>query len=175
MTRLSSFNSRLKAGFEDLSPQLKEAARWVIDHPTDVALLSMREQARRAGIAPATLTRLAQRLGLRGYDGVRKLFADAVRQRPDSYRDRAEELLVRRDSEGDPALVQDIFASLTQHLQTLSMPESVGRFTAAADIVRIRRTGLLPWAALEFLGRVYFSLCAFAVRRELRARRWLGR
>ncbi|MGC1694390.1 MAG: MurR/RpiR family transcriptional regulator [Pseudolabrys sp.] len=134
MTRLSSFNSRLKAGFEDLSPQLKEAARWVIDHPTDVALLSMREQARRARIAPATLTRLAQRLGLRGYDGVRKLFADAVRQRPESYRDRAEELLVRRDSEGDPALVQDIFASLTQHLQTLSMPESVGRFTAAADI-----------------------------------------
>jgi len=135
MTRLSSFNSRLKAGFADLPPQLKEAARWVIDHPADVALLSLREQARRAGIAPATLTRLAQRLGLGGYNGIRKLFADAVRERPESYRGRAEELLVRRDSEGDQALVQDIFASLSQHLHNLSLPDAIERFTAAADMI----------------------------------------
>jgi DNA-binding MurR/RpiR family transcriptional regulator len=133
MTGFSSFNSRLKAGFEILPPQLKEAARWVIDHPADVALLSLREQARRASIAPATLTRLAQRFGLGGYNGVRKLYADAVRQRPESYRGRAEELLARRDSEGDSALVQDIFASLAQHLQNLSLPDSIERFTAAAD------------------------------------------
>ncbi len=135
MMKLSSFNSRLKAGFEGLSPQLKEAARWVIDHPADVALLSLREQARRAGIPPSTLTRLAQRLGLAGYEGVRKLHAEAVRQRPESYRGRAAELLVRRDSEGDLALVQDIFASLTQHLQSLALPDSVERFTAAADMI----------------------------------------
>jgi DNA-binding MurR/RpiR family transcriptional regulator len=97
--------------------------------------LSLREQARRAGIAPATLTRLAQRLGLRGYDGLRKLNADAMRERPESYRGRAEELLQRRDSEGDQALVQDIFASLTQHLQNLSAPDSVDRFAAAADMI----------------------------------------
>jgi len=135
MMRLSSFSTRLKDGFETLSPQLKEAARWVIDHPADVALLSMREQARRAGIPPATLTRLAQRLGLQGYDGVRKLYAEAMRRRPENYRGRAEELLVRRDSEGDSALVQDIFASLTQHLQDLALPAAVVRFTAAADMI----------------------------------------
>ena len=55
------FVAELTAGFDTLPPQLKEAARWVIDHPADVALLTMREQARRAGIPPATLTRLAQR------------------------------------------------------------------------------------------------------------------
>ncbi|HVV61830.1 MAG TPA: MurR/RpiR family transcriptional regulator [Pseudolabrys sp.] len=130
---LTSFDGRLRAGFDDLSPQLREAARWVIDHPADVALLSTREQARRAGVTPATMTRLAQRLGLAGYDGVRKLYADAVRRRPDSYRGRAEELLARRDSEGDAALVQDIFASLTQHLTGLSSPDATERFTAAAN------------------------------------------
>jgi len=46
----------LKSGFDGLSPQLQEAARWVIDHPADVALLTTREQARRAGVAPATMT-----------------------------------------------------------------------------------------------------------------------
>jgi DNA-binding MurR/RpiR family transcriptional regulator len=132
---LPSFNGRLRAGYERLSPQLREAARWVIDHPDDVALLSTREQAKRAGVTPATLTRLAQRLGLTGYDNVRKLYADAVRRRPDSYRGRAEELVTRRDREGDAALVQDIFASITQHLQNLSGPGSVERFAAAADTI----------------------------------------
>jgi DNA-binding MurR/RpiR family transcriptional regulator len=125
----------MTAGFDGLSPQLKEAARWVIDHPADVALLTMREQARRAGIPPATLTRLAQRFKLKGYDEIRRLSAEAVRERPDSYRVRAEELLQRRDSEGDPALIQDIFSSLSRHLQELSKPVVVDRFRAAADII----------------------------------------
>jgi DNA-binding MurR/RpiR family transcriptional regulator len=125
----------MTAGFDGLSPQLKEAARWVIDHPADVALLTMREQARRAGIPPATLTRLAQRFKLKGYDEIRRLSAEAVRERPDSYRWRAEELLQRRDSEGDAALIQDIFSSLSRHLQELSRPVVVDRFRAAADII----------------------------------------
>jgi DNA-binding MurR/RpiR family transcriptional regulator len=132
---LPSFNGRLRAGYDELSPQLREAARWVIDHPDDVALLSTREQAKRAGVTAATMTRLAQRLGLDGYDNVRKLYADAVRRRPDSYRGRAEELLVRRDREGDAALTQDIFASISQHLQHLSAPGSIERFAAAADMI----------------------------------------
>jgi DNA-binding MurR/RpiR family transcriptional regulator len=132
---LPSFNGRLRAGYERLSPQLREAARWVIDHPDDVALLSTREQAKRAGVTAATLTRLAQRLGLSGYDNVRKLYADAVRRRPDSYSGRAEELLLRRDREGDTALTQDIFASISQHLQSLSTPASIERLAAAADII----------------------------------------
>ena len=125
----------LTAGFDDLPPQLQEAARWVIDHPADVALLSMREQARRAGIPPATLTRLAQQFRLKGYDEIRKLYAEVVRRRPDSYRGRAEELLQRRDSEGDEALIQDIFSSLTRHLQELSTPSASKRLKAAAEII----------------------------------------
>jgi len=130
---LPTFNGRLRAGYDALSPQLREAARWVIDHPDDVALLSTREQAKRAGVTPATLTRLAQKLGFPGYDGVRKIYADAVRRRPESYRGRAEELLSRHTLEGDAALVQDIFGSLAQHLQSLSAPAAVERFTRAAE------------------------------------------
>jgi DNA-binding MurR/RpiR family transcriptional regulator len=125
----------LKSGFEGLSPQLQEAARWVVDHPADVALLTTREQARRAGVAPATMTRLAQRIGLKGYDEIRKLYAEAVRQRPESFRARAEELLQRRDTEGDAALAHDVLSSLARHLQALTSPESIERFTAAAKLI----------------------------------------
>ena len=132
---LPSFSGRLRSGFDGLSPQLREAARWVIDHPADVALLSTREQARRAGVTPATMTRLAQHFGLPGYDRVRQLHADAVRRQPETYRGRAEELLVRRDREGDAGLVHDILAALSQHLHDLSSGEAVGRFARAADLV----------------------------------------
>jgi DNA-binding MurR/RpiR family transcriptional regulator len=124
---------RLKSDFDALSSRFQDAARWVIDHPADVALLTTREQARRAGVSPATMTRLAQRFGLDGYDDVRKLHADAMRRRPESFRGRAEELLHRRDVEGDAALVQDIFSALTRHLQVLSSPAAIKRFTTAAE------------------------------------------
>src|SRR5262249_61506709 len=71
--------ARIAGRFDARPPQLKPAARWMLDRPDDVALLSMREQARRAGVPPATMTRLAKRLGLDGYDSVRELYAGAVR------------------------------------------------------------------------------------------------
>jgi DNA-binding MurR/RpiR family transcriptional regulator len=125
--------ARLKSDFDVLSSRFQDAARWIIDHPADVALLTTREQARRAGVSPATMTRLAQRFGLNGYDDVRKLYADAVRRRPESFRGRAQELLHRRDIEGDAALVQDIFSALARHLQLLSSPAAVKQLTAAAE------------------------------------------
>src|SRR3954466_13334728 len=127
--------ARLKSDFDSLPAQLQEAARWVIDHPADVALLTTREQARRTGLVPATMTRLAQRFGLKGYEELRKLHADAMRRRPDNYRGRAQELVERREAEGDPALVQDIFSSLSQHMQVLSSPDAVERFGGAAEMI----------------------------------------
>lgn len=130
-----ALSNRLKSDFDTLSVRFQEAARWVIDNPADVALLTTREQARRAGVSPATMTRLAQHFGLTGYDEVRKLYADAMRRRPDNYRGRAQDLLERRAAEGDPALVQDIFSSLSQHMQTLSSPDAIARFAAAAETI----------------------------------------
>jgi DNA-binding MurR/RpiR family transcriptional regulator len=100
-----------------------------------VALLSLREQARRSGVAPVTLTRLAQRFRLKGYDDIRRLYAEAVRKRPESFRGRARELLARHGSEGDAALARDIFASLGRHLQALEAPDAIGRIAAAAEMI----------------------------------------
>jgi len=44
----AEFVAELRSRFDVLSPQIKEAARWVIDHPVDVALLTSREQIGRA-------------------------------------------------------------------------------------------------------------------------------
>lgn len=118
--------------FERLPTQLRAVARWVLDHPADVALLATREQARRAGLAPATFTRLAQRLGLPGYDALRATYAASLRQRPDGFANRATELLARHGEDGDSAIAQDMFAALAQHIRALSEPDCVARLERAA-------------------------------------------
>src|SRR5580698_4951947 len=67
-------------GFDGMSGQLRIAARFILDQPREVALLSMRDLARRAGVQPATMTRLAKHLGLSGYDALREMYAESVRE-----------------------------------------------------------------------------------------------
>lgn len=66
--------------FENMPPQLRVAARFVLDHPKDVALMSMREQAHQAGVSHSTMMRLARWLGLDGYEDMRSLYARALRE-----------------------------------------------------------------------------------------------
>ncbi len=60
--------------FESLSPELQRAARWVSRHGSALALHSMRDSARAAEVSPATMTRLARRLGFDGFEQLRAPF-----------------------------------------------------------------------------------------------------
>lgn len=53
---------QIETRFGGFSPQLQRAARFVRENPQDVALLSLRNIAARAGVSPATMTRLMQAL-----------------------------------------------------------------------------------------------------------------
>ncbi|MET3581352.1 DNA-binding MurR/RpiR family transcriptional regulator [Mesorhizobium robiniae] len=70
--------------FDKLPPQLKTAASYVLEHPRDVALLSMRNQARAAGVSHSTMMRLAEWLGLEGYEALRAVHADNLRDLPEN-------------------------------------------------------------------------------------------
>jgi len=118
--------------FEALSPQLQTAARYVLDRPDDVALLSMREQARRAGVPPATMTRLAKRLGLEGYDEVRALYAGAVRAGTLGFAGKAGVQVEVQKLRGERALAADMALSLSRELARLAEPATLERLADAA-------------------------------------------
>ena len=69
---------RVRTAFDSLSPKLERAARWLIDHPADAALLSMREQARSAGVSAPTMVRLAHVLDFPDYAALRRAFQQSV-------------------------------------------------------------------------------------------------
>src|SRR5258708_29925244 len=91
-----------------MSAQLQAAGRYVLDRPRDVALLSMREQARQAGVQPATMTRLAKHLGLDGYDDIREMYAAAVRDGDLGFAGKAGAQVVSQKLKGDKALAAEM-------------------------------------------------------------------
>lgn len=68
----------LRSLLPELAGPMAAAARYLLAHPEDVAVHSMRMVARRAEVPPVTLVRLAQRLGLPGYGELRQGFVERV-------------------------------------------------------------------------------------------------
>ena len=120
---------RIRDGFESLSPGMRKVGRYVLEHPEDVALLSMREQSRRAGVPPATMTRFAQRLGYTGYDEVRGLFANSMRGRVSDFGQRAGTLAARREELGEWKLAASVVEALADGVA------AIGDETRLAGIV----------------------------------------
>jgi DNA-binding MurR/RpiR family transcriptional regulator len=118
--------------FDTMSVQLQAGARYVLDRPRDVALLSMREQARQAGVQPATMTRLAKHLGMDGYDEVRELYASAVREGDLGFAGKAGAQVVSQKLRGDKALAAEMLKSIGAQIDRLSAPDRLDSLVAAA-------------------------------------------
>ena len=58
----------------DLAPKLKSAAKVILDNPNLVATNSMRALAKKSGVTPPTMIRLANTLGFENYDSFKKVF-----------------------------------------------------------------------------------------------------
>jgi len=130
---------RILEDFDVLPPQLKAAARFVVDCPDDVALLSMREQARKAGVLPATMTRLAQRLGFAGYDAVRDLYAAAIRAGDLGFSGRAGRQVAAQREKGEAALATEFAAALCEGVERLRAPATLAALVEGAEMLSAAR------------------------------------
>jgi DNA-binding MurR/RpiR family transcriptional regulator len=128
-------SAKIIDAFPDMPAQLRAAARYILDRPGDVALLSMREQAKQAGVHPATMTRLAKRLGLDGYDTVRELYAQAIREGGLSFAGRAGVQVASQKAKGERALAAEMVASLTAQISHLGETDALERLTQAAALL----------------------------------------
>ncbi|AMX98909.1 MULTISPECIES: MurR/RpiR family transcriptional regulator [Mesorhizobium] len=113
-------SDRLIKDFDTMSEQFKLAARYIIDQPHDVALLSMRDQARMAGVQPSTMTRLAKHLGLAGYDEFRALYADALRGGESGFAGKASAQAITQRRKGDHGLAREILRAQAAEIVQLA-------------------------------------------------------
>ena len=143
----------LRRLYDDLSPQLRRAARYLLDRPEDIAFNSVREIAQRAGVQPATLVRLAQRLGYSGYDELRGPFRDRLRGRTIDYRSRARELQAhtggRHEPQGLAELAAEMIAADRENLAySLETVGAEALAAAASTMASARRLYVLGMRSL---------------------------
>lgn len=81
--------------FASLSPRLQAAARYIVDHPNEVVIQSMRTLAESAEVQPATFVRLAQQLGYAGWPELKSAFAGELGLHDPRYGQRAKGLAAR--------------------------------------------------------------------------------
>ena len=126
---------RIKSAYAEMPAQMQAAARFVLDHPQDVVLLSMRALARRAGVPAATMTRMAQRAGFAGFDDLRTVYLNDARAAPDWFSSKAKGMLNRRDAMGEPALVGDLAQSIAGYTANLASDEAREAIARASDML----------------------------------------
>ncbi|WP_176559961.1 MurR/RpiR family transcriptional regulator [Teichococcus rhizosphaerae] len=159
---------RLGQLLPELAGPIAKAARHVLAYPEDVAVFSMRELARRIAVPPATLVRLAQRLGFPGYNALRRRYVEGVRQGTAGSgvagiaaarnRDSARALAQAAQSGSLADFAAGFFAAeqevLRQTLAGLSMPalEAAAQLLAGARRVQVlgRRTAFVTAFALAY-------------------------
>jgi DNA-binding MurR/RpiR family transcriptional regulator len=123
------------SAFPDLPDDMQRVSTYVLNHPEDVALLSMREIARRLSLPLATMTRFAQRLGYSGYVELRKQFTTTMRERVSDFGDRAGRMAARREQLGEPSLARSLADNLVDRVAGLTRQALLSEIVAAAIVV----------------------------------------
>jgi DNA-binding MurR/RpiR family transcriptional regulator len=73
-----SLRNEIVRRYEDLSPRLKQVAKFVLENPNDVALQTLAVIAARSKVQPSTIVRFAKTFGYEGASDIQKLFRDEM-------------------------------------------------------------------------------------------------
>ena len=134
----------LAAELENLTPETRKAAAYVLENPNDVSVSSIREIAEAARVKPNTLVRMARSVGFEGYEDFREPFREEVRKGSISFPDRARWLQSLAKGGDLSKLYADMAAAAIRNIEETFAATSDDAIKQAADaIVAARRTFVL--------------------------------
>ncbi|MEM6462196.1 MAG: MurR/RpiR family transcriptional regulator [Pseudomonadota bacterium] len=134
----------LAAELENLTPETRKAAAYVLENPNDVSVSSIREIADAANVKPNTLVRMARSVGFDGYEDFREPFREEIRKGAISFPDRARWLQSLARGGELSRLYANMAASAISNIEQTFAATSDADLKLAADaIVAARRTFVL--------------------------------
>jgi len=134
---MEALTERLQGEFPTMTRQFQIGAKYLLDFPAEVPITSMRKIASQAGVQPATLVRLAQSLGYAGWDDLKSVFVQSLRQIPKRYADQARKLIQGnnpRDALGRAITAQADNIRLLEHMNAERMPLAVKLLSRARHV-----------------------------------------
>ncbi len=127
--------TELAGSLDRLSPQVRQAAVYVLDNPGEVAVTSMRGLADAAGVKPNTLVRMARAVGFEGYDDFREPFRQHAADTVLSFPDRARFLQAISQGGSHGSLLADMAAAALTNVEGLFAEVDADELKAAADLI----------------------------------------
>jgi DNA-binding MurR/RpiR family transcriptional regulator len=136
--RYAATIKRLVESFSGLTPELQKAARYMMEHPEEVGLNSMRGVAGDAGVKPATITRLTKVLGFEDYEQLREPFRQRLRTRAPQYAAKLQHVQKRGES-ADQALFAELRAQEIENIERTLSAENLPAMQDAAETMQKSR------------------------------------
>ena len=129
----------LTSALEDMSPQVRQAATYVLNHPGEVAVASMRGIAESAEVKPNTLVRMARAVGFDGYEDFRSPFRRQAADGTPSFPDRARFLRSINEGGRHGALLVEMASAALGNVESLFAEVQTADLKAAADLIDASR------------------------------------
>lgn len=126
---------RLAGELEDLTPEARKAATYVLENPRDVGVSTVREIAEAANVKPNTVVRMARQVGFEGYEDFRAPFRDAIRHGAADFPDRARWLQDIRKSGDLGGLYADMVQDTLRNIEETFAGISADDLKAAAETI----------------------------------------
>lgn len=130
----------IETRFDGLSPQLRVAARFALDSPDRMAVHSMREVANQVNVMPATMSRLAARLGFKSYTDFRNRFRDRILPETGTYAARARQLQMRSSTAASSVFLKEMAETDTDNIErSFSQSEECAFQSAAESLINAEK------------------------------------
>ena len=160
MALSNSIEDHVRSRLDELSPKLRKAAGYVISHSDEIATRSLRHAAKRAGITPATLSRLARALDCDDYEELREICRQDLKRRNKTLASKAT-TLIKLSTETDPpassAMILAQGKSAISSIQKLMETVDLKELRKAADMIVGARKVLLVGALSTLAMMNYFA------------------
>ena len=154
----------LSAQLSELTPELRKAAVYLLEHPDEICVSSIREIAEAAQVKPNTMVRLARAIGLDGYEEFRRPFIEEVRSGRSEFPDRARWLQSLAKGGKLDGLYAEMAESAIGNIENLFSASNARAIKAAADtIIRAKTTYVLGVGIANPFARNFAYLAGMAL------------
>lgn len=156
----------LTDAFPRLPPALQAAARYIIDHPREVGVQSMRSLAVKTSVHPNAFVRLARQIGFSGYDDMRECFRDFVLSKElGGFRDRTRWLQEMAARGGSSAILSEMAAAIADNVEQGFRKQDIRGLEQACDaILQAKCVYVLGLGAAYSLAHQFWYVARMAFR-----------
>lgn len=132
--------ARLADAYPGLSPQLRRAAEYALDHPNEIGVNSMRRVAAEADVKPNSLVRMAKAIGFESYEAFRRPFREVLRKGVETFPDRARWLQSIAHGGRHGQLYAQMAAANLANVEHMFSGAGAAEMRAVADLIVGART-----------------------------------